>query len=100
MIFFLKNTAGEWVVPSILQHGMGAYRGPEWYANDGVVNTSSMRGPAGQPQRPFDGVPARGSWNYIGYYDQYDHFDVIGWDAPPAAVYPIYDKLLSILSGL
>jgi len=100
MIFFLKNTAGEWVVPSILQEGMGSYRAPEWYANDGVVNTSSMRGPDGQPIRLYDGTPARGSWNYIGYYDQYDHFDVIGWDSAPWEVYPVYDNLLSILSKL
>lgn len=100
MIFFLKNTAGEWVVPSILQHGMGSYRSPEWYPNDGVVNTVSMRGPSGQPQRNFNGTPVKGSWNYIGYYDQYDHFDVIGWDSPTWAVYPIYDNLITIIGGL
>lgn len=100
MIFFLKNAAGEWVVPSVLQRGMGSYRGADWYANDGVVNTNSMQGPAGQPQRQFNGTAQKGNWNYLGYYDQHDHFDVIGWDAPPSMVYPIYDKLLGILSGL
>ncbi|MYN03053.1 hypothetical protein GTP41_13165 [Pseudoduganella sp. DS3] len=100
MIFFLKNAAGEWVVPSVLQRGMGSYRAADWYANDGVVNTNSMRGPAGQPQRQFNGTAQKGSWNYLGYYDQHDHFDVIGWDAPPSMVSPIYDKLLGILSGL
>lgn len=109
MIFFLKNTAGEWVVPSILQRGMGSYTqssagrvatDASWYPNDGVVNTISMRAPAGQPMRYFDGTSVRGSWNYLGYYDQYDHFDVIGWEAAPSDVYPIYDNLLSIIGGL
>jgi triacylglycerol esterase/lipase EstA (alpha/beta hydrolase family) len=100
MIFFLKNTAGEWVVPSILQRGMGSSRSADWYPNDGVVNTNSMHGPSGQPLRYFDGAPQKGTWNYIGYYDHYDHFDVIGWDSPSWAVYPIYDNLLSIIGGL
>lgn len=109
MIFFLKNTAGEWVVPSILQRGMGSYRQSEagrvptdstWYPNDGVVNTVSMRAPAGQPVRNYDGASVKGSWNHLGYVDQYDHFDVIGWDQLPAGVYPIYDNLAAILYGL
>ncbi|WP_374580310.1 esterase/lipase family protein [Pseudoduganella sp.] len=100
MIFFLKNAAGEWVVPSILQRGMGSYRSAEWYANDGVVNTNSMRAPAGQAQHQFNGTPVKGSWNYLGYYDHHDHFDVIGWDVPPSVVYPIYDRLLGIFSEL
>ncbi|CAN7345581.1 hypothetical protein LJR289_001918 [Pseudoduganella sp. LjRoot289] len=109
MIFFLKNTAGEWVVPSILQPGMGSYRqsaagrvptDSTWYPNDGVVNTVSMRAPAGQPVRNYNGSSVKGSWNYLGYVDQYDHFDVIGWDQLPGGVYPIYDNLAAILYGL
>ena len=87
MIFFSKPTAGEWVVPSILHQGMGSYTQSDprralvdssWFANDGVVNTVSMKGPAGQPLRSYDGRSVRGEWNYLGHYRGYDHFDVLG----------------------
>jgi triacylglycerol lipase len=109
MIFFTKPTAGEWVVPSILQRGMGSYTqsapgrvsiDSSWFPNDGVVNTISMRAPSGQPVRNYDGTSVRGAWNYLGYYNQYDHFDVIGWLLPTSGVYPIYDYLTNILYGL
>lgn len=109
MIFFLKNTAGEWVVPSILQRGMGSYTQSDasrvlidssWFPNDGVVNTVSMKAPAGQPVRNYNGSSVRGSWNYLGYYGAYDHFDVIGWLQPTYGVYPIYDNIAGIIFGL
>ncbi|WP_292932398.1 hypothetical protein [Noviherbaspirillum sp.] len=109
MIFFTKNTAGEWVVPSLFTRGMGSYTQTDpsrvlidssWFPNDGVVNTISMRGPKGQNLRNFDGTPVRGAWNYLGYYNQYDHFDVIGWLRSTSEVYPIYHYLTSILYGL
>ncbi|MGE5652378.1 MAG: hypothetical protein ACM34A_19465, partial [Bacillota bacterium] len=71
-----------------------------WFANDGVVNTVSMKSPSGQPVRNYDGTSVRGTWNYLGYYNQYDHFDVIGWQLPGYAVYPIYDNISTILFGL
>jgi triacylglycerol lipase len=109
MIFFLKPTAGEWVVPSILKRGMGSYTqsntnrviiDSSWFRNDGVVNTVSMKSPSGQPVRNFDGTSVRGTWNYLGYYNQYDHFDVIGWLQSTSAVYPIYDNIQNIIFGL
>ncbi|QDZ27749.1 triacylglycerol lipase [Noviherbaspirillum sp. UKPF54] len=109
MIFFMKNTAGEWVVPSLFVPGMGSYTQTDpsrvlidssWFANDGVVNTVSMKSPSGQPVRNYDGTSVRGTWNYLGYYNQYDHFDVIGWLLPSSSVYPIYDNLTKILYGL
>lgn len=109
MIFFTKPTAGEWVVPSILQRGMGSYTQTDpsrvlinssWFPNDGVVNTISMRGPTGQPQRSYTGTPVRGTWNYLGYYNRYDHFDVVGWLLPTSAFHPIYNNITSILYGL
>ena len=109
MIFFTKPTAGEWVVPSIFQRGMGSYTQSDpgrviidstWFANDGVVNTVSMKSPAWQPVRNYDGNSVRGTWNYLGYYNQYDHFDVIGWLQPTYGVYPIYDYITSIIYGL
>ncbi|MEC5161069.1 MULTISPECIES: esterase/lipase family protein [unclassified Janthinobacterium] len=109
MIFFSKPTAGEWVVPSILQPGMGSYTqsgsgrvliDSSWFPNDGVVNTVSMKAPSGQPQRNYDGSSVRGAWNYLGYYRGYDHFDVIGWLNPSSAVYPLYDDVSTIIYGL
>lgn len=109
MIAFLKPTAGEWVVPSILQRGMGSYTqtnplrvvtDSSWYPNDGVVNTVSMKAPSGQPLRSYDGSSVRGAWHYLGYYRTYDHFDVIGWLQPASAVYPIYDQIGNIIYGL
>ncbi len=109
MIFFTKNTAGEWVVPSILTRGMGSYTQSDpsrviidsnWFANDGVVNTISMRVPKGQPARNYDGAAVRGSWNYLGYYDDFDHFDVIGWLGSASNTYSIYNYFTSILYGL
>ncbi|PWF48771.1 hypothetical protein C7C56_009860 [Massilia glaciei] len=109
MMFFLKNTAGEWVVPSILMRGIGSYTqsaagrvavDSSWFPNDGVVNTVSMKWPAGQPARNYNGVPVRGSWQYLGYYARYDHFDVLGWLQPGSAVYPIYDNLSKLVYGL
>ena len=109
MIFFLKNTAGEWVVPSILQRGMGSYTQSNtsrviidstWFRNDGVVNTVSMKSPSGQPVRSYNGSSVKGYWNYLGYYDNYDHFDVIGWLNSSASVYPIYDYITGIVYGL
>jgi triacylglycerol lipase len=109
MIAFNKPTAGEWVVPSILQRGMGSYtqsgagRVPidsSWFPNDGVVNTVSMKAPSGQPQRNYDGTSVRGAWNYLGYYRGYDHFDVVGWLTPSSAVYPLYEEISNIIYGL
>ncbi|WP_256079817.1 triacylglycerol lipase [Massilia sp. YIM B04103] len=109
MIIFMKNTAGEWVVPSILQRGMGSYTqsatgrvaiDSSWFANDGVVNTVSMKAPAGQPVRNYDGTSVRGKWNYLGYYDGFDHFDVIGWLQPASAINPVFDKVAGIIYGL
>lgn len=109
MMFFLKNTAGEWVVPSILVRGMGSYTqnaagrvaiDSSWFPNDGVVNTISMKSPSGQPVRNYDGVNVRGSWQHLGYYPRYDHFDVIGWLLPESGVFPIYDNLSTILYRL
>ncbi len=109
MIFFLKNTAGEWVVPSILQEGMGSYTQTDpsrvlidsnWFVNDGVVNYISMKSPKSQPVRTYNGTSVKGYWNHLGYYNNYDHFDVIGWLNSSSTVYPIYNYLTGILYGL
>lgn len=50
-----------------------------WWANDGVVNTFSMKNPFGDPAADFDGVARAGKWNYMGRMDTFDHMDIVGW---------------------
>ncbi len=104
-----KPYAGEWIVPSFGKRGMGSYtqkgqgRIPvdsSWFVNDGVVNTVSMRAPHGHPARDFDGTAVRGSWNFLGTYDTYDHFDMIGWPRYGKVIYPIYDRIALLLYAL
>jgi triacylglycerol lipase len=109
MFAYYKTYAGEWIVPSMLQHGMGGYTqdapgrvriDSRWFPNDGVVNTVSMRAPAGHPVRDFDGTPVRGMWNYLGTYRGYDHFDVLGWPNEGPSADPIYERVSDILFAL
>lgn len=104
-----KPYAGQWILPSLARPGMGAYTqsGPgrvpvdqRWFRNDGVVNTVSMRAPAGQPVRDYDGVSVKGCWNFLETYNGYDHFDVLGWPRKGAQAYPIYDALTAIIYRL
>ena len=64
---YTRNDAGHVVIDS------------SWWANDGVVNTVSMRNPSGQPTVDFNGTPQIGTWNYMGLMDTFDHMDIIGW---------------------
>lgn len=104
-----KPYAGEWIVPSLGQRGLGSYtqsgagRVPvdsRWFPNDGVVNTVSMRAPGGQPVRNYDGVSVKGTWNFLQNYRSYDHFDVLGWPRSGPKAYPIYDSIAVIIFGL
>ncbi|WP_028104187.1 esterase/lipase family protein [Pseudoduganella violaceinigra] len=109
MSLILKNTAGEWVVPSFGQRGMGSFQqtaagrvptDERWFPNDGVVNTISMAGPEGSRIQALDGKPAKGVWNHLELMKGADHFDVIGWDGKPSASLKMYDRLMAILAGL
>jgi triacylglycerol lipase len=109
LFFYFKPYAGEWIVPSLLQPGMGSYTqsgagrvriDSTWFASDGVVNTVSMRAPAGQPVRDYDGTARRGSWNFLGNYRGYDHFDVLNWPNPGPSADPIYDRISDIIFNL
>lgn len=109
MFSYYKRYAGEWIVPSMLQHGIGAYTqsapgrvriDSEWFANDGVVNTASMRAPAGHPVRDFDGTPVQGSWNFLGNYRGYDHFDILNWPNKGPSANPAYERISDILFAL
>ena len=56
---------------------------------------------AGQPVRDhISGTPVRGVWNYLGYYNQWDHFDVIGWLLPATTIYPVFNYISGILYAL
>ncbi|KAK9250182.1 Alpha/Beta hydrolase protein [Lipomyces tetrasporus] len=58
----------------------------DWYLNDGIVNTESMRGPddslvksiSGFPTSTLDGDGLRGVYWHFGVNDQMDHVDEIG----------------------
>jgi triacylglycerol lipase len=104
-----KPYAGEWIIPSLGRRGLGSYTqlSPErvivdsaWFVNDGVVNTVSMRAPAGQPVRNYEGRAVRGVWNFLDEYKTFDHFDVLGWPHSGAKAYPIYDSVTAILYRL
>jgi triacylglycerol lipase len=104
-----KPYAGEWIIPSLGRRGLGSYTqlAPErvivdsaWFVNDGVVNTISMRSPAGQPVRNYEGRAVRGVWNFLQEYKTFDHFDVLGWPRSSAKAYPIYDSVTAILYRL
>ncbi|NNG22249.1 esterase/lipase family protein [Telluria aromaticivorans] len=109
MIPVFKATAGEWIVPSSFQQGLGGYTqaaprrvrvDSEWFANDGVVNTVSMRAPAGHPVRDYDGRSVKGSWNFLGNYKGYDHFDILNWPNQGPSANPLYERVSDIIFGL
>lgn len=109
MIPYFKSFAGEWIVPSALQRGMGGYtqstagRVPidaDWFSNDGVVNTVSMRAPAGHPARDYDGTAVKGTWNFLGNYKGYDHFDILNWPNQGPTADKMYEQVSDIIFGL
>ena len=109
MMYVFKPAAGEWIYPLHAQHGMGAYTQSapgrvridrSWFPNDGVVNTISMKGPAGHPQRTWDGSSVRGWWNFLRTYKGVDHFDILGWPGAGESAYPVYDEIGAIIYGL
>ncbi|WP_020652928.1 esterase/lipase family protein [Massilia niastensis] len=109
MIPYFKSFAGEWIVPSLLQNGIGGYTqhapgrvriDSDWFPNDGVVNTVSMRAPAGHPARDYDGSSLRGTWNFLGNYPGYDHFDILNWPNRGPSADPLYERISDIIFGL
>ena len=109
MIPYFKLFSGEWILPSPPQRGMGAYTqdtpgrqriDSDWFPNDGVVNTVSMRAPGGHPARDYDGSSVRGSWNYLGTWRGYDHFDILNWPNKGPSADPLYEKISDIIFAL
>ena len=72
----------------------------DWFSNDGVVNTISMRAPAGHPSRDYDGTPVRGTWNFLGNYKGYDHFDILNWPNQGPSANPLYEQVSDIIFAL
>lgn len=109
MIPYFKAYAGEWIVPSLMQPGMGSYTqsapgrvriDSAWFPNDGVVNTVSMRAPDGHPVRDYDGSAVKGIWNFLGNYRGYDHFDILNWPNPGPSADPVYERICDIIFSL
>jgi triacylglycerol lipase len=109
MIPYFKSYAGEWIVPSLAQPGIGSYTqsapgrvriDSDWFPSDGVVNTVSMRAPAGHPVRDYDGTAVRGTWNFLGTYRGYDHFDILNWPNPGPSADPVYERICDIIFAL
>ncbi|MEW7849402.1 hypothetical protein AB2N08_11940 [Massilia aurea] len=109
MMPYFKPFAGEWIVPSAGQRGMGSYTvnlpkrvriDSDWFPNDGVVNTISMRAPGGHPVRDYDGKPVRGTWNFLGNYKGYDHFDILNWPNQGPSANPLYEQISDIIFAL
>lgn len=54
--------------------------GPEWWRNDGLVNTVSMGSPDGKNHSlPHSGRPQTGRWYHLGELEGHDHLDVMGY---------------------
>jgi triacylglycerol lipase len=49
-----------------------------WAKNDSVVNTVSMKGPAGAAIEIYNGKPEKGVWQDMGTWSTWDHMDIIG----------------------
>ena len=62
--------------------------------------SQSMRAPAGHPVRDFDGTAVRGSWNFLGNYRGYDHFDILNWPNKGPSADPVYERISDILFAL
>ena len=109
MFQYYKYFAGEWILPSLAQRGIGSYTqsatgrvriDSEWFPNDGVVNTISMRAPTDHPVRNYDGTAVRGTWNFLGNYRGYDHFDILNWPNTGPSADPIYERISDIIFNL
>ncbi|BBM81980.1 esterase/lipase family protein [Candidatus Uabimicrobium amorphum] len=89
--YVLLSTFGyEWAEPGMtpimwaFAYYMGHYKGDhvvehkEWWKNDGIVNTTSMKGPSTSKIVNYDGTPQKGVWNYVKLIDSKDHVKVVG----------------------
>jgi len=72
-----KKTMNYYLRPaSILMGSDEAPPNPDWYENDGIVNTVSMDGPHDEKIIEYNGTPTLGVWQHMGKID-YDHHQVL-----------------------
>lgn len=75
-----------------------------WLANDGIVNTYSMKAPFNMKKVEFNGTAKVGIWNDLGTKESWNHIDIIG--AIPNLIKPywnvkqIYIDHLNLLHSL
>ena len=85
---YTRNQPGKVVIDS------------SWWQNDGIVNTRSMRAPAGHPWVSFNGTPVKGSWNHIGLWNSWDHFDIQGLFCLTCNINPMHIQHANRLKAL
>ena len=71
-----------------------------WWQNDGIVNTRSMRAPAGHPWVSYNGTPVKGSWNHMGLWNSWDHFDIQGLFCASCNINPLHIQHANLLKSL
>lgn len=78
-----------------------------WWQNDGVINTNSADGPTIYPPGvtpdtivPYNGVPRIGAFNFMGLWEHYDHFDLVGMPFLNSAVTNYYRNQAALLYSL
>ena len=89
--YVLNPSSGcEWAEPAMnpmfwaYAYYMGHYKGEQvhpneqWWKNDGVVNTISMKGPSQATIVDYNGLARPGVWNYLGLVESKDHGKIIG----------------------
>lgn len=71
-----------------------------WWENDSVVNSRSMKAPAGASVVNYtSGTPTLGAWNFMGQYNNWDHLDIVG-TLTLRDINPIYKNHANILKTL
>ncbi|SDJ51790.1 lipase [Microbulbifer yueqingensis] len=70
-----------------------------WFANDSVVNTTSMVAPTGAPTQDYGGFPIPGVWQHMGKKSGWDHVDVTGMFTLKD-INPMYLNHVEILKSL
>ncbi len=90
-------------------HYMGSYQGSsvsahkDWWKNDGVINTISMKAPHNAKAVDYNGTPQKAVWNYMGTIKSKDHLKVVGHYQGPfsgAWLEGFYADLAQMLSQL
>lgn len=77
---------------------------PDWWENDGIVNTYSMDGPKNGSgdsilyPEDADFQPQPGVWHYLGTMDDYDHMEIVNVGFKKAR--DLYSQLANLMGSL